>query len=101
LNILKKHGIIFRGKDDMKKSHNVRNLRFEGSQLIMEIDSELRKYDINNISDRLSDASDMEKMTYEISPSGYGIHWPLIDEDISVDGLLGIVHQPEFERIIA
>ena len=28
-------------------------------------------------------------------PSGYGIHWPLIDEDLSIDGLLGIVHTPQ------
>ncbi|MCA1752818.1 MAG: DUF2442 domain-containing protein [Flavobacteriales bacterium] len=23
-----------------------------------------------------------------VSPSGYGVHWPLIDEDISFAGLL-------------
>jgi len=23
-----------------------------------------------------------------LSPGGYGIHWPLLDEDLSVDGLL-------------
>jgi hypothetical protein len=32
-------------------------------------------------------------MRYEISPSGYGIRWPLIDEDLSIDGLLGVRHQ--------
>ncbi|MDP2982675.1 MAG: DUF2442 domain-containing protein [Candidatus Latescibacter sp.] len=32
---------------------------------------------------------------YKIQPSGYGIHWPLIDEDIAIDGLLGIVHTRE------
>ena len=36
-----------------------------------------------------------ERATFEISPSGYGIHWPLLDEDISIDGLLGIVHTPK------
>ena len=25
---------------------------------------------------------------FEISPSGYGIHWPDIDEDLSVNGFL-------------
>ena len=33
-----------------------------------------------------------EKNQFEIAPSGYGIHWPLIDEDLSIDGLPGIVH---------
>ena len=26
---------------------------------------------------------------FEISTFGYGIHWPLLDEDMSIDGLLG------------
>jgi hypothetical protein len=40
----------------------------------------------------LANASETERKKYEISPSGYGIHWPLIDEDLSIDGLLGIQH---------
>jgi hypothetical protein len=24
----------------------------------------------------------------ELSPGGYGIHWPLLDEDLSISGLL-------------
>jgi len=39
----------------------------------------------------------MEK-SHEISPSGYGIYWPLIDEDLSIDGLLGIVHAPQWRK---
>ncbi|RLC22185.1 MAG: DUF2442 domain-containing protein [Deltaproteobacteria bacterium] len=85
----------------MNKFHKVRNLKIEGSRLIMEIDGEMREYDLKDVSQTLSDASDTEKMIYEISPSGYGIYWPLIDEDISVDGLLGIVHQPECEEMMA
>ncbi|MCB9504111.1 MAG: DUF2442 domain-containing protein [Deferribacteres bacterium] len=26
----------------------------------------------------------------EISTLGYGIHWPLLDEDLTIDGMLGI-----------
>ncbi|MBK6354899.1 MAG: DUF2442 domain-containing protein [Saprospiraceae bacterium] len=26
-------------------------------------------------------------MNFIISPSSYGIHWPIIDEDISIQGL--------------
>ena len=37
----------------------------------------------------------MQSMTsFEFGDTGYGIHWPLIDEDISIDGLLGIEHKP-------
>jgi hypothetical protein len=32
-------------------------------------------------------AADQRRLA-ELSPGGYGIHWPLLDEDLSVDGLL-------------
>ena len=28
----------------------------------------------------------------EVSPSGYGLHWPEVDEDLSIDGLTGVRH---------
>ncbi len=37
---------------------------------------------------RLSGASKAQLKKYEISPSGYGIHWPSLDEDLSVKGFL-------------
>lgn len=39
---------------------------------------------------RLRDASPEERAKYEFSGHGYGIHWPDIDEDISVPVLLGL-----------
>ena len=39
-------------------------------------------------SKRLSSATEQERLYAELSPGGYGIHWPLIDEDLSVNGLL-------------
>jgi hypothetical protein len=34
-----------------------------------------------------------------MSPSGYGIHWPLVDEDLSIDGLIGAIHAfPVFSK---
>ncbi|MFZ4524578.1 MAG: DUF2442 domain-containing protein [Chlorobium sp.] len=43
-------------------------------------------------------ASETKRKTFEVSPSGYGIHWPLLDEDISIDALLGIVSAPARDR---
>jgi len=37
---------------------------------------------------RLARASDDERRTWEPSAGGLGIHWPLADEDLSVEGLL-------------
>jgi hypothetical protein len=39
-------------------------------------------------SERLARASVMERSRAELSPSGYGIHWPLIDEDLAVGALV-------------
>ena len=39
-------------------------------------------------SERLANASPIERNRAELSPSGYGIHWPLIDEDLAVGPLL-------------
>ncbi|MBI5827774.1 MAG: DUF2442 domain-containing protein [Deltaproteobacteria bacterium] len=36
----------------------------------------------------LAGASREELERYEISPSGYGVHWPGLDEDLSVLGFL-------------
>jgi hypothetical protein len=37
---------------------------------------------------RLANASMAERENYEFIGNGIGIHWPLIDEDISIEGLL-------------
>ncbi len=36
----------------------------------------------------LAVATDRQRREAELSPGGYGIHWPLIDEDLSIGGLL-------------
>ena len=40
---------------------------------------------------RLRDASSDQRGHWEIIGQGYGIHWPDVDEDISVTGLLRVV----------
>jgi uncharacterized protein DUF2442 len=37
---------------------------------------------------RLQNASAEHRGIWEPSAAGHGIHWPMIDEDISVEGLL-------------
>ena len=39
---------------------------------------------------RLRDASDEERHEWRFIGKGDGIHWPKLDEDISVRGLLGL-----------
>jgi uncharacterized protein DUF2442 len=79
----------------MKPYHQVTGLRFEGTVMILSIDGHEKRFQVSDISSALQQASEQERNRFEISPSGYGIHWPLLDEDLSIDGLLGIVHGPQ------
>jgi hypothetical protein len=33
-----------------------------------------------------------ERKHFEVSPAGYGVHWPEIAEDLSIDALIGVRH---------
>ncbi len=37
---------------------------------------------------RLENASLSDLQNFEISPSGYGVHWPAMDEDISIKSFI-------------
>ena len=39
-------------------------------------------------SPTLAAATAEERRRAELSPGGYGIHWPLLDEDLSIGGLV-------------
>ena len=77
----------------MKKYHEVEKVAFVKEKLTLKVDGKQYTFSLADISKRLSDASSTEREKYEISPAGYGIHWPLIDEDLSIDGLIGTKHK--------
>ncbi len=37
---------------------------------------------------RLAHGNPVERANFQISSAGYGIHWPDLDEDIGIEGLL-------------
>lgn len=39
---------------------------------------------------RLRDASEVDRARFELYGDGYAAHWPTLDEDISIPGLLGL-----------
>ncbi len=43
---------------------------------------------------RLSEATRAQRNKFEIIGDGYGVHWPDIDEDLSVEGMLHGVPAP-------
>ncbi len=72
----------------MKVENIMPKISFEKDFLILEISENSYKFDLSKISKRLQNATEFERSFYQISPSGYGIHWPMIDEDISINALL-------------
>jgi len=72
----------------MIATHNIETISFEQNQICLKIDGKIIKLPISIVSKKLEAANDLQRSFYTISPSGYGIHWPLIDEDLSVDSIL-------------
>jgi hypothetical protein len=72
----------------MKKHHEVERVDFVNNDLVLGVDGKVYRFPLDVVSSRLLAASDMERTVYEVSPSGYGISWLLVDEDLSIDGLL-------------
>lgn len=72
----------------MIETHTIQNITFEAETLTLLIDGKQIKVLLDEISPKLKAANKMERNIYNISPSGYGIHWPLIDEDLSVKAIL-------------
>ena len=72
----------------MIASHTIQEILFGPTTISLIIDGNQIKINLEDVSDKLNKATDLQRNFYKISPSGYGIHWPLIDEDLSVAALL-------------
>ncbi len=66
----------------------ISSVEFKEDLMLMTIDNKTYQWKLKDISEKLTSANDIEKNTFVISPSGYGIHWTLLDEDLSVNGLM-------------
>jgi len=71
-------------KSKMPKAVHV---RFDDKRLYVELDDERVMGVPLQWFPRLAEANLEERQQWEISPSGQGIYWEDIDEDISVKGL--------------
>lgn len=80
------------------KKHTIESVTFENEYLVISVDGRRKKFLLRAISPALDTASEQERAVFEISPGGYGIHWPLLDEDLSMDGLLGVTGSPSWQR---
>lgn len=72
----------------MIATHKIGAIKFDKDSITLNIDGNEFTIPLEKLSERLKSATEIERSMYRISPSGYGIHWPLIDEDLSIDGIL-------------
>ncbi len=72
----------------MIATHKIESIRFDQNFIYLNIDGNDIKVALDSLSLKLKSADEYQRMFYKISPSGYGIHWPLIDEDLSIEGIV-------------
>ena len=77
------------------KFHDVQMIDFEGAKMVLTVDGQVYRVDLPAISARLANAKDAVRRSYSISPSGYGVHWPDLDEDLTIDGLIAAAKHVE------
>ena len=72
----------------MSKLHSVENVEFSDEHLLLVVDGQTYRIALAACSPRLARASMAQRRRFEVSPGGYGIHWPEIDEDLAIGPLL-------------
>ena len=77
----------------MIADHQITSISFEQDSICLSIDGKVLVLPLEKVSKKLQDASDVQRKFFKVSPSGYGIHWPLIDEDLGVDALVKLHEQ--------
>ena len=75
------------------QKNKIQSIQFNADEMLIEMDGIQYKVELKNVSSKLLNATNEERMHFEISPSHYGIHWPLIDEDLSIKNLIAIANR--------
>ena len=76
----------------MDKAHDIQKVAFVGTTMLLHVDGNKYEIDIAEWLGRLATATQDQRERFEVSPAGYGLHWPDVDEDLSIDGLIGVEH---------
>ena len=75
-----------------QKAILAKSVRATADALVIETD--LGQFEIpwSACSPRLARATQQQRTHLSLSPSGYGVHWPMIDEDLTIKGLIRTRH---------
>jgi hypothetical protein len=72
----------------MERVHNVQSTWTDSLYLYITTDGQTYRIGWKDCSPRLARASQAQRKHLEVSPAGYGIHWPEMDEDLAIAPLL-------------
>jgi len=72
----------------MEKLHDISDVALKGHILFFKAAGVSVTCDLAKISDLLAKASKEQVTNVIVDPVGVGFHWPALDEDISVNGIL-------------
>jgi hypothetical protein len=73
---------------DTGRQHTVQSLEFQGQIIALTVDGQTYHIPIGPASAILAQAAEIDRNHYRVAPSGYGIHWPTLDGDLSIKGLI-------------
>ncbi len=68
------------------------SVKAEDAFLIIKYNGKDYRFAWSSLSEKLAKATLQQRANFTVSPSGYGIHWHELDEDISVCALLQTLH---------
>ena len=84
-----------------RKFHEIEVIQTEKEALYLRVDGEMLRIAWADCSPQLVKASAIEREIVEITPSGYGLHWPLLDEDLAIEPFLTHARTVEISGMLA
>jgi len=83
----------------MGKIHNLQSVDADDAYLYLVIDDKSHRIRWEDCSPRLAKATLDQRKRFDVAPSGYGIHWPEIDEDLAITPLLRHAERLEMDTV--
>ena len=68
--------------------NTITEVKFVNDVMIIKVNEQIINVRLADVSLKLVAANDAERNDFRISPTGYGIHWNQLDEDLSLSGLM-------------
>lgn len=81
----------------MSRIHDIQAVDADETHINLVIDDNAYRIRWEKCSPKLARASLAQRKRVDLAPSGYGIHWPELDEDLAITPLLKHAERLEME----